>query len=186
MTQSSSVGEPSPDAPHAESGCPIPTLSKRSQGVELGVFLLLIVPQIVLASLFRQTSSLTFASAADFVIVRDIGVVALIFLFLSRNGEPLGEIGWTFRKGPGYIVIATLTFPLVLFGLHFVQMLALGLGLSAPTHVPSYFVMHGPTELPLLGCLAVVNGTAEEIIFRGYLLLRLTTLTDRFTAVVLS
>jgi membrane protease YdiL (CAAX protease family) len=161
-------------------------LSKRSQGIELGVFLLLIAPQIVVASLVRETLHVTFPSAATSVVVRDIGFVVLVFFFLSRNGESAREIGWTFQKGLRSIVFATLTFPLVFLGLSLAQMLLLRLGLSAPAHARSYFVMQSPTELPLLGYFAVTNGTAEEIIFRGYLILRFTALTGRFWAVVLS
>lgn len=184
--QSPPVGEPNSDAPPAEADCPTLTLSKRSQGIELGVFLLLLAPQVVVTALVRETTHMTFASAAITVVVRDIGFVALIFFLLSRNGESPREIGWTFKKGPRSIVFATLTFPLILYGISFAQILWLRLGLSAPANAPSYFVMQSPTELPLLGYLAVINGTAEEIIFRGYLLLRFTALTGRFWAVVLS
>src|ERR1700734_3022972 len=85
--QSPPVGEPGSDAARAEADCPPLTLSKRSQGIELGVFLL-----------------------------------------LSRNGESPREIGWTFKKGPRSIVFATLTFPLILYGISFAQILWLRLG----------------------------------------------------------
>jgi hypothetical protein len=99
--QSPPAGEPNSDAPHAEADRPSLMLSKRSQGIELGVFLLLLAPQVVVASLVRETTHMTFETAAISVVVRDIGFVALIFLFLSRNGESPHEIGWTFKKDPG-------------------------------------------------------------------------------------
>jgi hypothetical protein len=99
--QSTPPVEPGSDAPRAEADRTPLTLSKRSQGIELGVFLLLLAPQVVVASLVRETTHMTFETAAISVVVRDIGFVALIFFFLSRNGESPHEIGWTFKKGPG-------------------------------------------------------------------------------------
>jgi membrane protease YdiL (CAAX protease family) len=148
--------------------------------------LLLIAPQLVYSALAPQRTDLTFATWAVSLSFRQIGFVALIFLFLSRNREAPDEIGWTFKKGARSIVFATLTFPLIFYGLAIGLGLLQGLGLSIATQPRSYLILHSPTELPLLGFLSVVNGTAEEIIFRGYLLLRLTSLMGRTWAVLLS
>ena len=121
-------------------------LSKRSQGIELSA---LVRAQVVVTVLVRETTHMTFASAAITVVVRDIGFVALFFL-LSRNGESR-EIGWTFKKGPRSIVFATLTFPLILYGISFAQILWLRLGYPARA-APSYFVM---IVRPNCLCLAI-------------------------------
>jgi len=160
--------------------------SRRVTGIELGVFLLLIAPQFFLSAIVDQRAEMTFTVAACAVILRDIGFVALIFLFLARNGERRDEIGWTFKKGHKYITLGMLTFPLLLYGMTVLQMLLRDFGLSMERHVPSYLMVRMRAELPLLGFMSLINGVAEEIIFRGYLMLRLTALSGRTWAVLLS
>jgi membrane protease YdiL (CAAX protease family) len=179
------VEDPRSSESRSESYCPIRKISKRSQSIELGVFLLLIAPQL-LAAFLPHRSEWGFVTSAFAVILRDIGLVSLIFLFLSHSDESPREIGWTFKRGPAYVIFAILTFPLILYAVAIAQKLAIGFGLTASANSRSYFGLHSGAELPLLGILSIVNGTAEEIIFRGYLLLRLTTLTGRVWALILS
>jgi membrane protease YdiL (CAAX protease family) len=172
--------------PQPSAEYPTRNLSRRAQAAEVGVFLLLIAPQFFLSAITGDRPGWSFAVAAVAIVLRDLGFVALIFLFLARNGERREDIGWTFKKGPKYIVVGTLIFPVLLYAITFVQVGLRFLGLSLQPHLPSYLQIHSPSELPLLLYLSAVNGVAEEIIFRGYLILRLTALSGRTVAVLLS
>jgi hypothetical protein len=69
----------------AENGVPP---SGREQMLELSIFLLLIVPSMVLSFFAVKRGGLSFLLTAWATIFRDLGLVALIFYFLRRNGEP--------------------------------------------------------------------------------------------------
>ena len=72
--------------------------SRRDQMLELSTFLLLIVPSMVLSFFAVKQGGLSFLLTAWATIFRDLGLVALIFYFLRRNGEPVSSIGWTSEK----------------------------------------------------------------------------------------
>jgi hypothetical protein len=73
--------------------------SRRNDLIELGVFLLLIVPSMALSFLAGAQGEPPFPVVASATIARDLGLVALIFFFLYRNGERLATLGWTARHG---------------------------------------------------------------------------------------
>ena len=88
------TSEPSSAANEEHSNAPP---SRRVQAVELGVFLLLIVPSMVLSLFVIRQGNLSFPLVAATVIFRDLALVGLVLYFLWRNGEPLAAIGW--RRG---------------------------------------------------------------------------------------
>jgi hypothetical protein len=70
--------------------------SPRVQALELGVFLFLIMPSLVLSQFISQQGSISFVPLAVLEILRDLALVSLIAFFLWRNGESLG--GFHYRR----------------------------------------------------------------------------------------
>ncbi len=129
-----------------------------------------------------------FVVTAISIIARDLALTALVLFFVWRDSEPFEKLGWTSRKWPGYAALGLLLFPLVFFGAAFLEWILLKLGLSAPIMPrPSFLSFRGWLEVPLAVVLVVVVAFAEETIFRGYLILRFTSVTESVrTAAVLS
>ena len=162
--------------------------ARREQLRELMVFLSLIVPSIAISFLAVRQGSLSFALTALATILRDLGLISLIAFFLWRNGESSKRIGWSTRKGWRNAFLGVALFVPVFMGAGLLEQFLRAAGFSAPaTPTPRWLTAKGPLEFLLAGVLVVVVAIAEEIIFRGYLILRFTALTrNRSTAVVLS
>jgi uncharacterized protein len=135
-----------------------------------------------------RKGGLGFTITALATILRDLALVSLIGFFLWRNGEAIDRVGWNFRKGPQDVIRGLFLFVFVFLGAAYLDWLLLAAGFSAPsTPTPKFLTVRGPAELLLALVLVVVVAVAEEIIFRGYLILRLKTVTGSTTlAVVLS
>jgi uncharacterized protein len=161
--------------------------SKRDEFVELGVFLLLIVPSMVL-SFFVAADSQPFPLVAIATIARDLGLVALIFLFLARNGERRAGIGWTGTHAVREIWIGVGLFVPLFVGAQTLETTLRSAGLSAPSSpAPNLVPVPDLTELLLAVALVAVVAVSEEVIFRGYILLRLShLLRGRMGPLVLS
>ncbi|MGE5310358.1 MAG: CPBP family intramembrane glutamic endopeptidase [Nitrospirota bacterium] len=162
--------------------------SSREQMLELSIFLLLIVPSMVLSFFAVKQGGLSFLLTAWATIFRDLGLVALIFYFLRRNGEPVASIGWTVQKGWREVGLGlALFFPFTL-GAGLLERGLLAAGFSVPsTPLPASLTAKGIPELLLAALLVLVVTVSEEIIFRGYLILRLTGVTGgTFGSVLLS
>jgi uncharacterized protein len=163
--------------------------SRRERLVELLVFLFLIVPSMCFSFLVIRKGGLGFTVTALATILRDLALVSLIGFFLWRNGEAFDRVGgWTFRKGPQDVVRGIFLFVFVFWGAACLDRFLRAVGFSAPsTPTPKFLTVRGPAELLLAFVLVLVVAVAEEIIFRGYLILRLKTVTGSATsAVVLS
>jgi membrane protease YdiL (CAAX protease family) len=162
--------------------------ASREQLLELSIFLLLIVPSMVLSFFAVRQGGLSFPLTAWATILRDLGLVALIFYFLRRNGEPVASIGWTARKSWREIGLGlALFFPFTL-GAGLLERGLLAAGFSVPsTPLPASLTAKGIPELLLAAFLVLVVAVSEEIIFRGYLILRLRGVTaSNFGSVLLS
>ncbi len=159
-------------------------LSRRTQTIEVLVFLFLIVPSMVL-SLFVQQGGVTFILVAVSTIVRDLALICLILFLLWHNGERDQRIGWTFQHGWTEILLGVaLFFPVFIMAI-LLEYALRTLGFTSPTSVPAYLQPHGLWELLLGVVLVVVVALAEETIFRGYLILRLSAITRNLAAAVL-
>jgi membrane protease YdiL (CAAX protease family) len=159
-------------------GAPPSALSRSAQRIECGIFLLLILPQALVSSSLSHQIDVSFVTAAIAIAMRDAGLVGLIFLLLSRNGERFSNIGWTFTRGYWYVAAGLIVFPAFLYGQALLQTHLMERGWSAH-QPPPYLLVHAREELPLAVLISAINGIAEEIIFRGYLLMRLTAITGR-------
>jgi uncharacterized protein len=151
--------------------------SRKEQLLEVAIFLFLIVPSMVLSFFIIRQGSLGFVFTAVSVILRDLALVSLILFFLRRNGEPLGRLGWNFKNVWKEVALGIGLFLPMSFAAGLLDHALQGVGFSAPaTPLPSFLEARGQAELLLAFFLVVVVATAEETIFRGYLLLRFLNL----------
>jgi membrane protease YdiL (CAAX protease family) len=167
----------------------IPTVSPsyREQLIEILVFLFLVLPSLVYSFAITVSGAiLTTPSGMISVILRDLSLVFLILFFIWHNREPLGQIGWTSLRAHREILIGMALFlPLFLFA-SVLDSFLVGLGLSSSnTVVPP--VPASPFIFTLTIILVIVVAISEETIFRGYIILRLRTVTrSLWAAAVLS
>jgi membrane protease YdiL (CAAX protease family) len=162
-------------APGAAAGPGGPDL--RDRFVEVGVFLFLIVPSMALSFFAVRQGQLPFALVAVGTISRDLGLVALIFFFLYRNGERPALIGWHSRGAGREVALGVGLFVPVFIGAQLLESILPSAGFSAPSSpLPDLVPSPNVVELVLAVVLVVVVAISEEVIFRGYLLLRFTQL----------
>jgi membrane protease YdiL (CAAX protease family) len=160
---------------------------RKVQMVELLVFLSLIVPAMVLSFFSVSRGDLSFTTVAVATILRDLSLVGLILFFLWRGSEPFDRIGWNRPTEWSDVALGVLLFVPFTFGMGLIEGTLRKAGLSAPPSEIPFLTPHGPAQLLLASLLAMVVAVAEEIIFRGYLLLRLRAVTGSpVTAVLLS
>ena len=125
-----------------------------------------------------RQGSLSFRLAAAATILRDLALVSLIVFFLWRNREPIQRIGWTFANVWQDALLGALLFVPMLFGASALEQILKRAGFSAPaTPMPRALAAGSPAEFLLAGVLVIVVAVTEEIIFRGYLMLRFEALT---------
>ncbi len=157
----------------------------RVQLLELGVFLFLILPSMALSSFVVRQGRTGFVLTATATMLRDLSLLALIFYFLWRNGEPPRAVGWSRRNPGAEAVIGAALFPVMFFALSLLQRLLVALGFTAPsTALPSFLKAGGAGQTALAVVLVAVVAVSEETIFRGYLCLRLRALTGSTAAAV--
>lgn len=158
----------------------------RAHGIELLVFVLLLVPALVLSLVVTRVTEGPFWLVATATILRDSSLVALVTFFVWRNGEPLGRIGLGgVRLGPEMLLGLALFVP-VTAAAAAVERAARALGLSGARAPAALTPAHG-AQMVLAIVLVSVVAVAEETIFRGYLLYRLReVLGNTPMAVVLS
>lgn len=151
--------------------------SKGVELIELGVFLLLIVPSMALSFFSVTEGGLPFALVAFATISRDLGLVALIFFFLYRNGERPVALGLTGRHAGREIALGVGLFVPLFIGAQMLEVFLRSAGLSGPPSTgPNLVPAPDPVDLLLAIVLVTVVAISEEIIFRGYLLLRFSRL----------
>jgi membrane protease YdiL (CAAX protease family) len=149
-----------------------PGLSRRTQVVEVLVFLSLILPAMGSAYFALGKTQVSFAGAAVSAILSDLGLVALLLYFVWRNAEPWSRIGWTMVDASREAVLGiVLFFPMGLIA-NLVGLAARSAGLTAPTKLPGFLHVTGAAGIVLGLVLVSVVAVAEETIFRGYLILR--------------
>jgi len=165
-------------------------VSRKIQLFEVGAFLFLVVPSLVLSLFVTGEGDEGFRLTAVMVIVRDLALVSLVLYFVWRNGEGVRRLGWTLRRLPLEVVLGIVLFIPMIFGTNWLEQFLIGIGLSSPPKSSSGFLQpvgHGQASLWLAVVLVVVVAIAEETIFRGYLILRFTGIgLGRVLAVVLS
>jgi uncharacterized protein len=170
----------SPISPPAhESASP----SRKAQAIEVGIFLLLIVPSMVISLLAIRQGKVGFVVTAIATIARDLALMSLVLFFVWRNGEGFASLGWTSKNWSRQVALGLVLFPIVFLGAAALESFLKRLGLSSPsTPLPSSLSFQGWLEVPLALLLVIVVAVAEETIFRGYLILRFTFLSGNVPA----
>jgi membrane protease YdiL (CAAX protease family) len=157
--------------------------SGKARLYEVSVFLFLILPSMALSFFAVRQGSLNFGIVASATILRDLGLVSLILFFLWCNGEPVSRLGWTFKNRGKDILLGIGLYIPFFFGANLLESGLRAAGFSAPsTPLPSSIAVKGIPEFLLASALVVVVALAEEIIFRGYLILRFKAVTGSLTA----
>jgi membrane protease YdiL (CAAX protease family) len=154
-------------------------MNRKEQTLEVLVFLLLIVPSMVLSLLAFQHEKATFAFVAISVMLRDISLVLLILFFLWRNRESNERIGLTFKHGWREIGLGILLYIPFAYLAAVLERVFLAAGLTVPSGpIPMFLTPKGPADIALAVVLVIVVAISEEIIFRGYLIRRLSAATQ--------
>lgn len=167
---------------------PLDRGGRLRNGVELAVFLSLIVPSMLFSFSGIQGRDVDFVTAALATIVRDLALVGLIAYFLWRNGESFEHLGWVRRGARREAILGAILFVPLFLGTGWLASLLQSVGLSGPpAATPAFLQVHGPLQIVLALALVSVVAVAEETIFRGYLILRLRMLgSERLAAAVAS
>lgn len=164
-------------------------LTRRQVTAETGVFLLLIVPSMGFSLLTgSREGGVPFPLLAGATILRDVGLVALILLLLSRARQPVTAVGWVRRGVWLEALLGVALFAVVLIGSQLLAaaLHALGLSRTRPGSTGLLPSSHAG-DLLLAVLLVIVVAVAEETIYRGYLILRFKgALRSRTWAVALS
>ena len=153
-------------------------LTRKEQIIEVAVFLLLIVPTMILAYFVTQRGDATgFTVLAVATILRDLSLVALILFFVWRNGEGTERIGWTYKHEWADMALGIVLFFPLLFLISALNVLFQRLGLSGPQPgAMQELLPHGTGQFVLAVVLVIVVAISEEVIFRGYLIRRFSSM----------
>jgi membrane protease YdiL (CAAX protease family) len=154
--------------------------SAKVQLIELGVFLLLIIPSMVLSFFsFQRGANPPFALFALASMLQQSALLCLVLYFAWRNREPFSRFGWSAKNLNKEALIGVgLYFPIA-FGVGLLQAGLKKLGLETLDSVPGYLSPANTGETVLAVALFTVVAFAEEGVFRGYLIRRLKNLTGR-------
>lgn len=159
--------------------------SRTAQLLEVGAFVLLILPSLVLGIVVSTPDGdMGFTAVAAAAIARDLSLVALIAYFMWRNGERPQTIGWVRRSVGKEIALGVLLFVPMTAAATALALALQHLGLAGPQEEPTFLQPEGAVDLVLAVALVLVVAITEETIFRGYLLLRLGNVTGSATLAV--
>mgnify|MGYP006301498851 CR=1 FL=1 len=150
----------------------------KVQLIELGVFLLLIIPSMVLSFFsFQRGANPPFALFAAANMLQQAGLLCLVLYFAWQNREAFRDFGWKKENLTMEIVIGLALYFPIAYGLGYLQAALKSLGLSTLENVPGYLYPANLGEYVLAAALFTVVAIAEEGVFRGYLIRRLQSLT---------
>lgn len=163
-----------------------PRPGRREQLIEVFVFLFLIVPSMALSFLAVKQGSLSFVLVAYSTMLRDLALVSLVLFFVWRNGESVRSIGWSAGSGWQEVALGVGLFIPFFYAAGLVEKALLSAGFSSPsTPLPSFLAARDVGQFVLASILVVVVAITEETIFRGYLILRFSSVTRSPAAAVL-
>ena len=162
-----------------------PQPGKAAQLAEISVFLFLIAPSLIFSFFYIKQGSASFVLTAMFTILRDLALVGLISYFVWRNGEPVARIGWTRRRWAREAFLGLLLFAPLSYGAAVLEVGLRHIGFHVPkTPLPALVPGRSLAQAALALVLVVVVAWSEETMFRGYLILRLRSVTGSTAAAV--
>ncbi len=150
---------------------------RKIQAVEVAVFLLLIFPSMVISAVGVKPEDLTFPIVAGSTILGNIPLFCLVLYFVWRDDESFSSIGLTFRNGWREVLLGMVLFVPLIFLMMLIEGLLRAGGFSVPRTPPSFLVPSGGGQIALAVLLLIVVAVSEEVIFRGYLIRRFTTIS---------
>lgn len=150
---------------------------RKKQLYEVGVFLFLIVPSLVISLFVHHHKGVGFSLIATSAILRDLALVGLIFYFLWNNRESVHRIGLTSTNIRREVLVGIGLYVPFFLVMTVVENLLVGAGLSGPSKAPAFLVPIGTGEYVLAFVLVSVVALSEEVIFRGYLILRFSNIS---------
>ena len=159
---------------------------RKERLLEVSVFLFLIVPSMLLSFFITRQGMASFVLVAVSAIARDLALVSLILFFAWRNSESIDVLGWRFRHSTRDFILGFALYVPMFFVIALLESVLSNVGFSAPrTPGPSFLQFRGQMEVVLAILLVAVVAVSEETIFRGYLFLRLRTVTGSTTSALL-
>ncbi len=173
------------DHPMNDEGC---ALSAKGQLVEVGVFLFLVFPSLLLPYFGARQLGAGFTVTAAGTILHNLAFLSLIAFFAWRNGESWERFGWVGSRVGREAILGAGLFLLMSFAVILIQQAFSAAGVSLPSHpLPPSLIPHSRAGYVLAFVLVVVVAVSEETIFRGYMILRFTAaFRSRPAAVLLS
>lgn len=156
---------------HDPAGPPMHRDGRRAKILEFAVFLFLVVPSMVISLFMVERRLAGFTIEVLSLILHNLALVSLVLFFLWRNREPIATVGLRReRLGLEIALGAALFLPITLGA----ATLALLLGQLGLSHGPPVFrpIEASPLHAVSAAGLVAVVAVAEEIIFRGYVMLR--------------
>lgn len=171
---------------HAPGSSP-PAASRRVHRIETLVFLLVLLPWMGFALVGASPERLDFTLVAVVIMLHDLALTALALYLAWRGGEGVGAIGWVGRNAGREALLGLGLFVPLFAGVALVQALLRAAGLAEPAGPPPFLLPESGGEQALALVLLLVVAVAEETVFRGYLLHRLSQASgSRGFALVLS
>lgn len=146
---------------------------RKAQLFEVSVFLLLIAPSMMQSFLVAEQGVASFTVMAWATMLRDLGLVGLVAYFLRKNEQSADRIGWTLRNVRTEIGIGFALFIPFFLGIGLMEnaLHTAGFGASRAPR-PDFLTPESLPQYLLAVLLLAVVALAEEIVFRGYLILR--------------
>jgi len=164
--------------------------------IETGLVLLLAgVPNLSysIASLYMEQGTPSFVYEVLVTVVRSLGAIALVLFLVSRSGEPFGAFGLRRPRIVSDLLGGVGTFVLGMAGYYVTWYgLALLLGghrtaVLARYDLTSLAPPSGTGSYALLAMMSILNGMAEEMVMRAYLIRRFEQLfRSTFAALVVA
>jgi len=146
---------------------------------EFVAFVFLLFPSMMLSFFSSSRTGLRFEVVAVATLLRDLSLVGLVLFFLWRNGERVSRIGWTAENLPREVLMGLGFFPLFTFGAAGVQAFLGSAGFPAPPRsLPPFLLPSGKVQLLSALILVLVVAVSEEVVFRGYMIHRLRSVTS--------
>ena len=157
----------------------------REQLFEVLTFCFLIVPGLAFSFVAGPSVKENFLLGVVGVMLSDLALVTLVCFFLWHNGEKFARIGWVSKGYEKEIVLGVILYFPLIYGLSFIGQWLQSAGIPFPKgHVPSFLEPTKTYQRIVATFMVLVVAISEETIFRGYLMLRLKSVTGSPVAAV--
>jgi membrane protease YdiL (CAAX protease family) len=158
---------------------------KGEQGIELCVFLFLVVPSMVFSFFTARQVALSFLLTATSTIFLDLALLGLVLFFLWKNRESIDMVGLVSDTVWMDVVLGLVLFFPVYLSVNYLQRALNWIGISSPKALLPFLVPKGTGQKFLAFLMVTVVAGSEETVFRGYLIHRFKSITGSPAAAVL-